>query len=418
MPEPSAPSRAHAPARRRRWPAVLLVVLAALAAGWWWGVPYLVGTMLKTQLRAAGFPDAQVGTVAVAFDRIEVLGLRFGNGSIGSIDVPVATATFRAGDLFGARIDTLVLERPVWSLAPKATGPADVVAAEREVQRALPELPLRRLEVHDARITPAAASGFGAGAIDVTFTADGPRWQLVAAADVGEHRLRATAQLLVGATLASGDVEVQVVGPRPLVLAGPCRVELLSAERVLDLELARAADPFDVALGDRGWTGSGGVALRARVPAGHLDAARVEVALDEFSFGATGGLQVDGLSGDVVLTGLPRPVSDGPQLLRWQGLRFAKIQAGSGEARLELRHDLELSAHVRQMASDEVGSIEVRGVRLAPGVSSLPATIAFDRVSLQEWLELLSKGRVTGDGRLTGSVDVVVHTEPQLELDL
>jgi hypothetical protein len=164
--------------------------------------------------------------------------------------------------------------------------------------------------------------------------------------------------------------------------------------------------------------GSGAVALRARVPLGRLDAATVDASIDELSVTTTSGLELDRLSGHVVLAGLPQPVSDGPQLLRWQGLRFAKVAVGSGDARLELLPNLELLAQVRQRALDEVGSIEVRGVRLAPGVGSVPATIAFDQVSLQEWLELLSKGRVTGEGRMTGTVDVVLHTVPRLDIDL
>jgi len=50
---------------------------------------------------------------------------------------------------------------------------------------------------------------------------------------------------------------------------------------------------------------------------------------------------------------------------------------------------------------------------------SLPPTaFTLDQVSLQEWLELLSGGRVTGEGRLGGSVTLAVHTEPRLSIDL
>jgi hypothetical protein len=434
---PDAHAARPAAARRRRWPAVVLALLLLLVAGWVWLVPRVVEGALLAQLRAAGFADAEVGAVAVAFDHVDVRDLRFAGGTLGTVSVPRAVATFRAADLAAGRVDTLVLEQPVWTMAPEAPSaapaapaapandggggaaatPANVVPAP-PLARVLPELPLRRLELRGARVVAAPGTAFAGAAVDAVFAAEGPRWQLTANATVGAHTLRAEGRWLVGDELASGDVDVRLLGAQPLPLYGPCRLELVGGERVLVLALQRGEQPFDVALGAQTLRGSGTVELRARVPLSRLDAARIDLQLAELGVATGNGLELDGLSGHVVLTGLPRPVSDGAQLLRWRGLRFAKIAVGTGEARLELRPGLELLAQVRQRAQDEVGSIEVRGVRLAPGIPSVPATIAFDEVALQEWLELLSRNRVTGEGRLTGTVDVVVHTEPRLELDL
>ena len=417
--------------RRRRWPLVVLVVLALLVAAWVWVVPRVVAGSLVGQLRAAGFADARVGDVAVALDRVDVHDLVFGNGRAGEVHVPHATASFRIDDLWHRRIDSLVLEQPSWRPAVGAAAPGGGDAAARPeptaphaadgdakqpapapaLERALPVLPLRHLELRQARLGDDTV-------VDATLTAADGRWDVLVAGTSFGHALHATARLREVAAAAVGEVTVQLRGKSAFVLAGSCRVDLLDGERVLDLAVQRGEGPYDVAVGATGWSGGGGLALRAHVPLADLDAATVGVRLERFDLASAAGLQLDALSGELQLVGLPLPVTGSAQVLRWQRLRFAKVQAGAGELWFELDPDRELLATVRQHALDDVGAVEIRGLRLAPGVTSLPATIAFDQVALREWLELLSRGRITGEGRVTGTVDVVVHTAPQLELDL
>lgn len=419
---PSASAIARAARRRRRWPVAVLVVLGLLLGAWCWLVPKLVERALTEQLRDAGFTPVSFGELAVAFDRIDLRDLHLHHSRLGTIDMPTARASFRASDLLAGRIDTLALEQAVWTLPadgplPPTTDAGNRVTAPNSRLPLPRELPLRRLEVLGARFVTAAGAVRPTAAIDAVLEFDGPRWLVSANGTVAAQPLHVRGQLVVGEALVNGVLDVSIPGTQPLRLHGACRLEQGDGQPVLALSLQGGEQPFDVTLAAQNVRGAGGIELRANVPLAHLDAATFGLRLADLDL-TTGGLQLGRLSGQLGLQGLPQPVSDGEQRLAWQSLRFAEITAGAGEARIELRPGLVLLAQVRQLAHDDPGALEIRGVRLAPGVTEVPATVAFEEVSLREWLELLSDGRVTGEGRMTGSVDVALRTQPRLRLGL
>jgi hypothetical protein len=145
---------------------------------------------------------------------------------------------------------------------------------------------------------------------------------------------------------------------------------------------------------------------------------RRSTSVDDLAVTSANGLQLEGLDVATRLFGLPAPVTRTPQRVTWRRLQFAEFAAGAGEAEWQLGPGYEVTATARQRLADGIGSLELTGLRAAPGVARFPAEIAFEQVSLQELLELLSKGKVTGEGRISGDVAVVVHTKPRLAIDI
>ena len=211
---------------------------------------------------------------------------------------------------------------------------------------------------------------------------------------------------------------LRLLGAEPIELEGQCSLAAEVGGNLLALQLRRRPGVFAVALPGSTWSGDGDLALQARVPFADLDAAALTLRISDFRLASTNGFSVRGLHSEVQLQGLPMPISTRAQAVRWQEVQFAAIEAGSGSAEFELRRGPELWLSARQRALDEIGAVGIRELRFLPGSTSFPATVDFEQVPLQQWLELLSGGRVTGEGRLSGSVTVVVRTQPSPGLDM
>jgi hypothetical protein len=165
-------------------------------------------------------------------------------------------------------------------------------------------------------------------------------------------------------------------------------------------------------------SGQGDVAVRVDVPFARLADAMCEVAVADGELTASNGFEVHGIAATLQLFGLPMPVTRQEQIVRWRSVRAGKIAGGPGEASLQLGTGSEVLVRVRQHTTDEIGAIDVRGLRWAPGARTFAATIGLSDVPLQDWLELASGGRITGDGRLSGSFALVLATEPRLAIEL
>ncbi|HLQ36951.1 MAG TPA: hypothetical protein VK348_04060, partial [Planctomycetota bacterium] len=378
------------------------MTLLALAAAWLWIVPPVVEAQLRSQLRQFGFDGIHIAAIEVGFGHVTVRDLRLGGveAGAGTLTIEAAAAEFTLADLLHQRMDTLVLDRPTWTMAavpgrawsPFRDGLRPGGGAEAAPMSSWPQLPVRRLAIHGGRI----AAPEGPAAMSVTFDAT----------------LTATQQQ------GGAAVVLQFLGARPIELDGQCSWGPEPGGDLLALELRRRPGAFEVALSGTTWSGDGDLALAARVPFADLDAAALSLRVADFRLESTNGFEVQGLASEVHLQGLPMPRSIGAQQARWQGVQFAAIKAGSGSAEFELHSGFELQVGARQRAVDEIGAIAVSGLRLAPGSTSYPANVVFDQVPLQQWLELLSGGRVTGAGRLSGSLTLVVQMDPSLGIDL
>ena len=395
--------------------------MLALVAAWLWLVPRVVEALLLSQLLKVGFGQVHIESIEVGFGHVTVRNLELSavDAGAGTVTIGAVTAAFTLVDLLHARIDTLMIDDPTWNrtaMPGRASSPFDDVLRKLPPPtRPLPALPMRHFAIRGGRIATPPDSA--AATVDTTLTVAAGQWSIDLDASVGTHLVHATARLHEEQEHAAGTVVMRVLEAQPIELAGTCQLELAAAERLLALDLRRRPGPFEVSLADDTWSGDGDLELHASVPFAHLDAATFVVRVEDFRLASTTGMQVTGLATEAHLQGLPMPMSTGPQQVRWQSVQCAAVQAGSGTAEFDLQHGPELRVRIRQRL-DEIGSIDIGELRLAPGVRSFPTTVAFDQVPLQEWLELLSGGRVTGEGRLSGSLKLIVQTEPRLSIDL
>ncbi|MEO6594162.1 MAG: YdbH domain-containing protein [Planctomycetota bacterium] len=405
------------------------MTIVAVVSAWIWIVPRIAESMLLSQLRHAGFGDASLESIEVGLGHVRVRNLCLGSGEqgVGNVTIATATAEFSATDLLHQRIDSLVLDAPTWTMAPypelvwspfdEALRLGSDAAATPALVQVLPSLSVRHVAIHGLTIEPPQSRGTKVK-IDAALTAHDGRWSVDVHASMGSLIVSALARLQEQPGQADGTITLRLLGAKPIELEGTCRLVCEPAGRRSHVALQRKPGPFEVALADATWSGDGALALTANVPFAQIEAAAMTLHLEDFELASTTGAQVRGVAAELQFRGLPMPVSCGPQHLRWKHVRVDAVEAGSGGAQCELSSGLELRATIHQRTVDEIGSIDVSELYLAPGVHSFPLTLAFDRVSLQEWLELLSRGRVTGDGRLSGKVALVLHTEPRLSIDL
>lgn len=432
--ERAAPRVPAATTRRRWWwLSGLGVVGLGLVGAAWWQLPRWVEATLRSRLQQAGFTTVAIGAVEVGFDRLVVRGLRLEAAPLGTghVTIAAATAAFTVADLFARRIDSLVLDHPVWTMGPASATDARAAAGTllRDEQgvpglpaQVLPVLPLRRLALRGGRIMPRAGSAIGVVSIEATLVIVDAQWQLELDAAADRQQLTASVQLQQPArdrtSPAIGTVEVRVQGPQPLELFGTCSLAAQPDGRSLTLDLLRRPGAFEVVVAGTKVSGAGLLELHASVPFVALDAAVLEASCVDLDLATEGGAQLDGLTVDVRLRGLPMPVSVGPQRATWRRARLAAVPLGSGEGTLALRPGPELGVWVRQRTADQVGSVEIRELRWAPGLRSTPVTMVFEQVPLRGGLELLSRGRITGEGRLSGSLELVAQIEPRPAVDL
>lgn len=430
-----ATPRVPAATTRRRWwwLSGLGVVGLGLVGAAWWQLPRWVEATLRSRLQQAGFTTVAIGAVEVGFDRLVVRGLRLEAAPLGTghVTIAAATAAFTVADLFARRIDSLVLDHPVWTMGPASATDARAAAgtllrdepgAPGLPAQALPVLPLRRLALRGGRITPRAGSALGAVSIEATLAIVDERWLLELAAVADRQRVTASVQLPSSApdrmSPAVGTVELCVHGTQPLELSGTCELAAMPAGRSLRLDLQRRPGSFEVVVAGTTCSGEGTLELHASVPFDALDAAVVAARCVDLELASAAGMQLHGLAADVHLRGLPVPVSVGPQQVTWRRALLAGVPLGSGEATLALLPGAELGLRLRQRTVDEVGSVEIRELRWAPGLRSAPVTMVFEQVPLRGGLELLSRGRITGEGRLSGSLELVAQIEPRPAVDL
>jgi hypothetical protein len=419
MSSPSAPAVTAlpvAPRRRRRWRAIVAVLLLLLVAAWFFVLPPVAKSVLASQLRGLGWRDVAIGAVDVAFDGVVVRDLRGALPGLVEVHVPTTTANVRLGDLLSLRFDTLTLEgaRVRMLDGPRESLPASATTAAR----ALPDLPLRRLELRAAEIAlPAAAGGEGGETVrlDARLTRAGAMWDLVTIAAFAGTSVQCTARCRDEGATAHGPVSIVFAGETPLMFGGELRLAMAAGDRTVHASLDRAAGAFAFAIGEAAVRGDGGLALAATVPFADLAASTFTVRADDLRI-ESGEARVDGIRGEVALAGWP--VTAPAQRVQWQGARFAAITGGSGSAVLELRSGFEVLAELKQHAAGDDGSITLQQLRYAPGAERVPAHVVIERLPLREWLEMLSKGRVTGDGRIGGELDVAVTMAPRFDLEV
>ncbi|MDO8348923.1 MAG: YdbH domain-containing protein [Planctomycetota bacterium] len=391
-----------------------------------WILPKVVETELLASLREVGFADADLESLRVGFGHAIARNVRLGSGEPGTGTLVIATVTarFSWADLFDASIDSLVLDGAIWTrsdLPGRGASPFDRLhgrgAAGTGPMRALPDLHMRHIGIRGGRIETPASRTFSTIAVDATLTAEAP-WRIEVDASAGAQRIHASAVMRDEQQSASGTLELRGPGATPIAFAGTCQLAADAEGRSLAVALRREAGPFELDVADATWSGEGTFELQAEIPFPHLADSALALRLDGFDFASTTGVSIHGLSTDMHLLGLPVPIASGPQQVRWRDVQFGEFRGGAGNAELQVDDGAQVRVKIHQRTDDDVGSIDIGELRWAPGTTSFPATIAVHRMPLQQWLEVLSQHRVTGEGRIDGTLSVVVHTAPRLSVDM
>lgn len=409
--------------RRRRWPWVVLATTGVFVATGSLLAPRIVESVLRERLLQMGIDAVAVGAIDVGLGSLEVRDLRLTSASDdGAFAIRTATATFGIDDLFEGRLATLVLEAPEWTLAKHhGASPFQRVSGARAGTAAasrLPSVPVRDLTIRGGKVIVAAGNTPDAIAFDMVSTFGEPAWQVRLDMTWRGQAVHAVAQVQQEAGRALGTVQLATVGGRPIACSGSLAFEAAAGGPSLTIELKKEPGSFQVVVDRDTWAGSGDVALRATVPLADLAKATLAIEVVDLQLTSPTGVRVEGLATESQFVGLPVPTTATPQRILWRAIHADSFTGRAGHAELELHGDASVNVKVVQQTSDGIGSIGVDGVRWTPGVKDLALTVAVDDLSMQEWLELLSGGRVTGEGRLDGTVALVVHLQPSLAIDL
>ena len=408
--------------RRRRWPWVVLVTAAVVVAVGVLLAPRIVGSVLRTRLQQMGVAAVEIGAVDVGIDSLEVRDVRLTSATdAGSITIRRAQATFAIGDLFGGRIATLVLDEPVWTMAkgdsrsPFARAAGD--GTRDAAARPLPPIPIGQLTVRGGKILVATDAGPEAVTIDVVSTF-GSGWHVQLDTEWRQQAVHATAAVQQDATRANGTLRLTTGDAEPIDLTGNFQLEAVAGAPVLTIELQNQPGPFALVVAGGKWSFAGDVSVRAVVPMADLTTATVAIGVVGMQLTSPTGARIEGLATQAQLVGLPVPVTTTPQRVTWQAIRSESFAGRAGHAELQLHGDTGVDVAGVQQMGDGIGSIAVSGLRWSPGAIELAATITAKALSMREWLELLSGGKVTGEGRLDGNVALVVHLQPSPAVDL
>jgi len=426
---PPADSQPHVPrlrARGRRWLAGVAAAAAVLGAAWVWILPKVVETKLLASLRELGFAAADLESLRVGFGHATVRNMRLGSGEphTGTLVIATATARFSLADMYNQRIDSLVLDGAVWNrsdLPGRGASPFDSLRGRGALGtgpgHALPDLHIRHIGIRGGTIETPASRSFPTIGLDASLTAGAP-WHIEIDASVGTHRIHASADMRDERHQASGTIALRGPGTTPITLTGTCQLAANEQGRSLVLALRREPGPFQLDVAEATWSGDGGLELQADIPFAHLVDSALALRLDGFDLASTTGIAIHGLSTDMHLLGLPVPISSGPQEVLWRDVQFGEFRGGTGNAQIHLDDGAQVRVKIHQRADDDQGSIDIGGLRWAPGTTSFPATVAVDQMPLQQWLEVLSQQQITGEGRVGGTLSVVVHTAPRLSVDM
>lgn len=168
--------------------------------------------------------------------------------------------------------------------------------------------------------------------------------------------------------------------------------------------------------GEAAFTGE--VALRDGVVTQGL---RVQLDDVSVSRGSKSPQALHGIAGTIELDSVVPPASQGRQRLRWKNGRIGKLMLSAGHVDFALQADR--TVLVEEIATDLAdriggGRLFVGAFRYAPDQKNLRLDLFAEALGLQYWLELLTKGEVTGTGTLHGHVTAILQLDPRLRLHL
>lgn len=417
------------------------VLAVAVLAVWFGVVPGLVEARLRTALEGAGMHGVRLRLAALRLSRAELHDLALGGGALRAQRV---VARFAPSDLLAGRVDVLRIEGAVFDRSvPWPRDPRPAQEAAPAGRTALPALPVARLELADARVV-SGKGGQTDAVVDLVLDADAKGWR--ARARVAACGCTASADLELRQSAGGGEggggeggggegsggegertepatgpvvLRIQSGTAPGLLLRGHATLAVDENGRTLGVHLRSADEPFELAGCGGAVVGAPGtLALQAHVPLAAVGEARVSVTASGLALRAGDAWRLEGAGCDVDVGAFAPLRSAAVDEMRWDALVLGETAFGAGRVHVAFEPGPAARVDSLACALPGGGTIAADAFRIGPRVESITTVVHLDGASLEPWLPLVSRGRVTGAGRVDGQLHVRLDLAPRLALDV
>jgi len=409
-------------ARLRRVGLILCIVVLAALGGWEWVVPRLIEGRVRSALAVAGAPEARFEVKAVSLTGLEIEGLEIGDlakGTDAALRAGRVLVSYSPTGLISGRVESLRIVGAVydrtqpWPLPPHAGA-----RPEQGPAGPLPTLPFDRVEIDGARVV-AGKDATQRVRVDLVLQTGASGWRATARAAGFDLALTADLDLARSGEQAAGPLTLRVGdGTTPdLVLDGRARIAATPTGRNLALQLGSEGPAFELATAGLTVAGAGeAIALRGEFPGASGSLGRAVLALAGLDL-AAGAWRVQGLAGELRFASLVPLLSEGVDELAWRTLVLGRAEAGAGRARFRVAAGPDLVVEHVDCALAR-GTLAIDGFRFGRDTETIDTRIQVEGASLDDWLRLVSGGRITGTGSLAGELQVHLDLGTGVDLDL
>jgi hypothetical protein len=389
--------------------ATALLVLATVAL---LALPSIAERMIIARLTALGLEDVALEVADLSFHRIRLTDVRIGE----RFAIDRADATF---ELRPPRLRTVRVSGARWEIGTTTTGfdlaPFDRLQTTGEKRAP----PFDRVEVESARVILPA---YGAE-VELAASLD-PRGlaglDLRATAAEIELADRSLQQISLAATSTDGrSIQWNAAtrsGELELALEGAARIELSPPRAQIDAELTAGGD-LDLA-GLLLSSVHASARITADVDSNGFSASliRGDLAAERGTWESarfTGVRAVLPKQDDLIAVHPGEPLSFRiPQRISWKSLSLGKTALGPGSASLRFESPRSVRVQRAETRPPDGGTLWAGPVRFQLGARQIGFDLVIDHLSMKRWLDMVARGKVEGEGRMSGRVPVKISFDP------
>jgi hypothetical protein len=101
-----------------------------------------------------------------------------------------------------------------------------------------------------------------------------------------------------------------------------------------------------------------------------------------------------------------------PQRISWKSLSLGKTALGRGSASLRFDSPRSVRVHRVEARPPDGGTLWAGPMRFQLGARRIGFDLVIDHLSIKRWLDTIARGKVEGDGRMSGRVPVTIAFDP------
>ena len=105
-------------------------------------------------------------------------------------------------------------------------------------------------------------------------------------------------------------------------------------------------------------------------------------------------------------------------MLSWRSIAVGELGVGSGGLTFQIVPGPLLQVAGARWSVDDAGSMSTGAFSVDPAQPDLTTRLSLDNVPLRPWVDVMSQGRVTGGGRLTGWLESRLCLAPAFAIEL